>query len=43
MRQDYCITPGINHYARMVDLLGRAKQLDDAYAFIKILKDALKI
>eukprot|EP01018_Ginkgo_biloba_P030327 Gb_08618 [translate_table: standard] len=35
MRQDYHITPTAEHYACMVDLLGRAGQLDEAHDFIK--------
>eukprot|EP01018_Ginkgo_biloba_P011243 Gb_34299 [translate_table: standard] len=35
MERDYCITPRVSHYACMVDLLGRAGHLDEAYDFIK--------
>eukprot|EP01018_Ginkgo_biloba_P011239 Gb_08863 [translate_table: standard] len=35
MSQDYCITPRVDHYACMVDLLGRAGCLDEAEDFIK--------
>eukprot|EP00253_Pinus_taeda_P001294 PITA_01294 len=35
MNQDYCITPSVRHYACMVDLLGRAGHLHEAYNFIK--------
>eukprot|EP01018_Ginkgo_biloba_P001270 Gb_03440 [translate_table: standard] len=35
MNQEYCITPGAEHYACMVDLLGRAGHLDEAHDFIK--------
>eukprot|EP01018_Ginkgo_biloba_P019065 Gb_20268 [translate_table: standard] len=35
MSRDYCITPRMEHYACMVDLLGRAGHLDEAYDFIK--------
>ncbi|XP_059074579.1 pentatricopeptide repeat-containing protein At1g11290, chloroplastic isoform X2 [Cryptomeria japonica] len=35
MSQDYSITPRVEHYACMVDLLGRAGCLDEAYIFIK--------
>lgn len=35
MNQDYCITPRMEHYACMVDLLGRAGKLDEAYDFIQ--------
>eukprot|EP01018_Ginkgo_biloba_P013907 Gb_04460 [translate_table: standard] len=35
MRRDFCITPSMEHYACMVDLLGRAGLLDEAYNFIK--------
>lgn len=34
MRQDHAIKPTIEHYACMVDLLGRAGHLDEAYEFI---------
>eukprot|EP01018_Ginkgo_biloba_P018837 Gb_05554 [translate_table: standard] len=35
MRRDYCITPQVEHYACMVDLLGRSGLLDEAHDFIK--------
>ncbi|KAH9322530.1 hypothetical protein KI387_017169 [Taxus chinensis] len=35
MSQDYGVTPRLEHFACMVDLLGRAGQLDDALDFIK--------
>ncbi|XP_057823026.2 pentatricopeptide repeat-containing protein At3g12770 [Cryptomeria japonica] len=35
MSRDYCITPAPQHYACMVDLLGRAGCLDEAENFIK--------
>ncbi|KAL9676163.1 hypothetical protein QQ045_004376 [Rhodiola kirilowii] len=35
MERDFGIRPQLEHYACMVDLLGRAGQLDDAYHFIK--------
>eukprot|EP01018_Ginkgo_biloba_P003629 Gb_16327 [translate_table: standard] len=35
MGRDYCIAPTVKHYACMVDLLGRAGYLDEAYDFIK--------
>eukprot|EP01018_Ginkgo_biloba_P030289 Gb_21434 [translate_table: standard] len=35
MRRDYCIVPRLEHYACMVDLLGRAGHLDEAHTFIK--------
>eukprot|EP01018_Ginkgo_biloba_P034140 Gb_28037 [translate_table: standard] len=35
MIQDYCITPRVEHYACMVDLLGRAGCLEEAQEFIK--------
>ncbi|OMP08596.1 hypothetical protein COLO4_06304 [Corchorus olitorius] len=35
MRSDYCITPTIEHYSCMVDLLGRAGYLDEAWDFIQ--------
>ncbi|KAH7840932.1 hypothetical protein Vadar_023485 [Vaccinium darrowii] len=34
MRKDYSIGPGLEHCACMVDLLGRAGQLAEAYEFI---------
>eukprot|EP01018_Ginkgo_biloba_P031290 Gb_27322 [translate_table: standard] len=35
MSRDYSITPSLEHYACMVDLLGRAGLLDEAHNFIK--------
>ncbi|XP_057872239.1 putative pentatricopeptide repeat-containing protein At3g23330 [Cryptomeria japonica] len=35
MKQDYLIVPRVEHYACMVDLLGRAGRLAEAYEFIK--------
>ncbi|XP_057949352.1 pentatricopeptide repeat-containing protein At2g02980, chloroplastic [Malania oleifera] len=35
MRDEYGIIPDIKHYGCMVDLLGRAGQLDEAYKFIE--------
>eukprot|EP01018_Ginkgo_biloba_P020609 Gb_26571 [translate_table: standard] len=35
MSRDYSITPIVEHYACMVDLLGRAGQLDEAQDFVK--------
>eukprot|EP01018_Ginkgo_biloba_P030474 Gb_39962 [translate_table: standard] len=35
MYQDYHIEPRVEHYACMVDLLGRAQRLDEAYNFIE--------
>ncbi|KAF5201537.1 Pentatricopeptide repeat-containing protein [Thalictrum thalictroides] len=35
MRDKYFIEPGLKHYGCMVDLLGRAGQLEMAYEFIK--------
>ncbi|KAH9317193.1 hypothetical protein KI387_018962 [Taxus chinensis] len=35
MIEDYCITPSMEHYACMVDLLGRSGHLDEAHDFIK--------
>eukprot|EP01018_Ginkgo_biloba_P031205 Gb_32921 [translate_table: standard] len=35
MSQDYCITPSMQHYACMVDLLGRAGRLDEAQHLIE--------
>eukprot|EP01018_Ginkgo_biloba_P028295 Gb_03034 [translate_table: standard] len=34
MSQDHGMTPRVDHYACMVDLLGRAGQLEEAWAFI---------
>eukprot|EP00253_Pinus_taeda_P001063 PITA_01063 len=34
MRRDYHIIPAMEHYCSMVDLLGRAGHLDEAFAFI---------
>ncbi|KAI9107570.1 hypothetical protein K1719_021607 [Acacia pycnantha] len=35
MKHKYGITPNLKHYACVVDLLGRAGKLDDAYGFIQ--------
>eukprot|EP01018_Ginkgo_biloba_P030460 Gb_36433 [translate_table: standard] len=35
LSRDYCITPRVEHYACMVDLLSRAGYLDEAHDFIK--------
>eukprot|EP00268_Persea_americana_P059866 TRINITY_DN7399_c1_g1_i1.p1 TRINITY_DN7399_c1_g1~~TRINITY_DN7399_c1_g1_i1.p1 ORF type:complete len:542 (-),score=118.46 TRINITY_DN7399_c1_g1_i1:1158-2783(-) len=35
MKQDYGIEPVMDHYGSMVDLLGRAGRLDEAWDFIK--------
>eukprot|EP01018_Ginkgo_biloba_P030316 Gb_23088 [translate_table: standard] len=35
MSQDHCIPPMLEHYACMVDLLGRAGRLDEAHDLIK--------
>lgn len=35
MKHKYCIVPNLKHYACVVDLLGRAGQLNDAYEFIQ--------
>ncbi|XP_010033910.2 pentatricopeptide repeat-containing protein At1g15510, chloroplastic [Eucalyptus grandis] len=35
MQYEYSITPNLKHYACVVDLLGRAGQLEDAYEFIQ--------
>ncbi|XP_054805878.1 pentatricopeptide repeat-containing protein At5g59600 [Prosopis cineraria] len=37
MQEKYKIDPRLEHYACMVDLLGRAGQLDEAYAMIKTM------
>ncbi|KAI3459523.1 hypothetical protein Pfo_016186 [Paulownia fortunei] len=34
MTQNYAISPGLEHYAAVSDLLGRAGRLDEAYNFI---------
>eukprot|EP01018_Ginkgo_biloba_P030679 Gb_05648 [translate_table: standard] len=34
MSQNYCIKPTVEHYACMIDLLGRAGHLDEAHDFI---------
>ncbi|KAJ4957915.1 hypothetical protein NE237_025026 [Protea cynaroides] len=38
MNQEFNIEPGIEHYGCMVDLLGRAGYLDEAYELIKGMK-----
>ncbi|XP_006653155.1 pentatricopeptide repeat-containing protein At1g11290, chloroplastic [Oryza brachyantha] len=35
MKDDYGLEPGMEHYGTMVDLLGRAGKLDEAWAFIQ--------
>eukprot|EP01018_Ginkgo_biloba_P029369 Gb_08125 [translate_table: standard] len=35
MSEDYCVTPKVEHYSCMVDLLGRAGHLDEAEEFIQ--------
>ena len=35
MQEDYYLEPTMDHYSAMVDLLGRAGQLDDAWNFIQ--------
>lgn len=35
MDHEYCITPNLKHYACVVDLLGCAGKLNDAYEFIR--------
>ncbi|CAJ1958725.1 unnamed protein product [Sphenostylis stenocarpa] len=35
MKEDYDLEPTMDHYSAMVDLLGRAGQLDDAWNFIQ--------
>ncbi|XP_073100486.1 pentatricopeptide repeat-containing protein At2g40720 isoform X2 [Elaeis guineensis] len=37
MSRDYGIGPRMEHYLNVVDLLGRAGQLDEAYCFIKAM------
>ncbi|CAA7028826.1 unnamed protein product [Microthlaspi erraticum] len=37
MKRDYGIEPKMEHYANMVDLLGRAGHLEEAYSFIKAM------
>ncbi|KAK2650569.1 hypothetical protein Ddye_018058 [Dipteronia dyeriana] len=38
MAKDYNIKPGLAHYSCLVDLLGRAGQLDEAYKLIKTME-----
>ncbi|XP_010247013.1 PREDICTED: pentatricopeptide repeat-containing protein At1g11290, chloroplastic-like [Nelumbo nucifera] len=38
MIKKYKMKPGVEHYSCMVDLLGRAGRLDDAYEFIKSME-----
>ncbi|XP_057981510.1 pentatricopeptide repeat-containing protein At5g08510 [Malania oleifera] len=35
MERNFCVTPKLEHYGCMVDLLGRAGELSDAYALIQ--------
>ncbi|CAL5375730.1 unnamed protein product [Camellia sinensis] len=35
MEHEHCIVPNVKHYACIVDLLGRAGKLEDAYVFIQ--------
>uniref|UniRef100_A0A453QID6 Pentacotripeptide-repeat region of PRORP domain-containing protein n=1 Tax=Aegilops tauschii subsp. strangulata TaxID=200361 RepID=A0A453QID6_AEGTS len=35
MNEDYGLEPGMEHYGTMVDLLGRAGKLDEAWSFIQ--------
>ncbi|KAL5716887.1 Pentatricopeptide repeat-containing protein [Ranunculus cassubicifolius] len=35
MKEAYCLEPGLDHYGAMVDLLGRAGKLDEAWNFIQ--------
>ncbi|XP_022739372.1 pentatricopeptide repeat-containing protein At2g03380, mitochondrial-like [Durio zibethinus] len=37
MREEYCISPSEEHYACIVDLLGRAGRLEEAYDLLKLL------
>ncbi|KAI3748004.1 hypothetical protein L6452_10806 [Arctium lappa] len=37
MKEEYGLVPGEEHYGCMVDLLGRAGQLDEAFEFLKCL------
>ncbi|XVE68213.1 hypothetical protein DITRI_Ditri09bG0050400 [Diplodiscus trichospermus] len=37
MREEYCMIPSEEHYACIVDLLGRAGRLEEAYDFLKLL------
>ncbi|ESQ52791.1 hypothetical protein EUTSA_v10017587mg [Eutrema salsugineum] len=37
MKQEYGIEPKMEHYANMVDLLGRAGHLEEAYSFVKAM------
>ncbi|KAI3461786.1 hypothetical protein Pfo_018449 [Paulownia fortunei] len=38
MQIDYCIEPQVEHYGCIVDLLGRAGKVDEAYKFIQDMK-----
>jgi pentatricopeptide repeat protein len=35
MKEDYGLEPGMEHYGTMVDLLGRARKVDEAWSFIQ--------
>ncbi|XP_061364770.1 pentatricopeptide repeat-containing protein At1g11290, chloroplastic-like [Gastrolobium bilobum] len=35
MKEDYGLEPALDHYSAMIDLLGRAGRLDDAWSFIQ--------
>lgn len=37
MTKDYCIKPQIDHYACMIDILGRAGHLDEALRFLNMM------
>jgi pentatricopeptide repeat protein len=37
MRHDYCVIPGVEHYACMVDLLGRSGFLSEAHDFVRTM------
>ncbi|XP_052179232.1 pentatricopeptide repeat-containing protein At1g15510, chloroplastic [Diospyros lotus] len=37
MKNEYCIVPNVKHYACVVDLLGRAGKLENAYDFIQAM------
>ncbi|XP_011622699.2 pentatricopeptide repeat-containing protein At2g04860 [Amborella trichopoda] len=39
MTEDCGLTPGVQHYACIVDLLGRAGRLDEAVKFVKKMKE----
>lgn len=38
MKEKYCLRPGPEHYSCLVDLLGRAGKLDEAFSLIRMMK-----